>query len=445
MSFRVRYAFSAFAFVATLVLLPILGAPFGPHDDYQLTDMLGPDRVLRVDEAAGVAANLVTHDINRFRPAYYPLRTIEAVLLGDSATAWHVSRLVLLLIAGAFVMALLRGLVPVVALPLLALVLVAGPQAEVWIQLAPNEAYGIPLFLGGLALLRYRHPWPAVVLLLLAGLTKESMAIFNLVLAAVLLWRFRDWPQLAFGAGTLLTVAMVGLTFLGGEPFYAEQRTPESVLETLWGITWYAGLGALAAAVVGVSRRVLMAVPVALAIIVPQAIIGGGAGFDVTGRYYLPGVLAFALLAAAALASSARWRREIVVAVLVAGTAWGAVTARAMADGVAQQAKEIHTAVERVAEWRAENPRGQIVLAPATAFEGEWFAAMVKYLRFEGVELDPAITLEPTTPSYTEFEEVIWAWMETFARFGEAREPCLVVQLGDAESPCEERVVVTSG
>jgi hypothetical protein len=417
----------------------MFGAPFGPNDDYQLAQMIGRDHVLPLSDLPRLATTLVVHDVGRFRPAYYPIRTAEAALFEENTAAWHLSRFVLLLVSTGLLIILLRGLVPTAGLVLLPMLLFAGGQAEVWIWLAPNEAYGIPLLLGGLAAWRAGYRWPAVALLLIAGLTKESFALFNVGIAAWLAWRHRSLPVAVLVAGTFVTVSAIGLTYLGGEALYSSGRTIDLIQMTFATFIWMTGMGALVAAALVPTRRVLWTVVGAFVLLAPQVFITGASGVLLPGRYLLPGALVFVAVGAAVLASPSSRRKSLATAVLALTVAIGLVGARTMADERAVDAHRMQTAVDRIASFRAEHPDRLIVFAPNRGrWEYEWYAALGIYVDFAGVSLDPAVTKRPTEPPLNEFESTLERWVMTFAPAGEATAPCLSVQAVGSSPVCDE-------
>src|SRR5262249_52456531 len=138
----------------------------------------------------------------RFRPGYYVLRILEAFFVGNHAALWYTNRLLLALVSA---LALYGGL-RVILRPLLAgvvtLLFFSGPQNEMWTRLGPQEAYGVPLVLAGLAwvvvqLERYnwQPTWlfPGFAVLLLAGFVKES---FIPVLPGVLAFIYIVMPSM---------------------------------------------------------------------------------------------------------------------------------------------------------------------------------------------------------------------------------------------------------
>ena len=422
----VRVALAVSAVVALFVLWPMLGAPFGPRDDYEIAAILGSDRVLPASELPEAAVGLTAADHGRFRPAYYPLRTIEAAIFGGNSTAWHLSRLALVLVSAAALASLLAGLVPVVAVVVLPLVLVAGPQAEAWIMLAPNEAYGVPLLLSGLALWRFGHRWPAVVLLLLAGLTKESFTVFNIAVAAWLAWRHWSPPVAALVVGTAISVCAVAATFLGGEPLYSGARNIDTVSAAYIDIV-LSGAGIVAAVMLAPTRSVATAAAIALAIMVPQAVIAGSQP-GVPGRYYLPAVLALVMIGGAVLRAAPSWRQVAATGMILVTLVLGVGTARGMAEERAASAAELGAAVDYIVAWRTDHPQDTLVYAPQVGkFEYEWYAALSIFARFAGANLQPAVTVS-TGQVYSAFEVALRRWIERYAPPGDAAEPCLSVQ-----------------
>jgi hypothetical protein len=110
---------------------------------------------------------------------------VEAAFAGTHTHIWYLDRFVLALIAGGAIVTLAYGYVTRITMVVLPLMLIAGPQSEMWTMLGPQETYAVPMVLVGLALVRWRHQTSGLALLLAAGLVKES---FVLLVPAILVW-----------------------------------------------------------------------------------------------------------------------------------------------------------------------------------------------------------------------------------------------------------------
>lgn len=151
--------------IAAAVVVPMMGTPLGPVDDHDIPRFL----------ASGVW--FPPEIVSRFRPLYWLVRDLEAVAWGMNAAGWYFDRFLLLMatLAAGYLLAR-RFVAPPLALAA-ALLVIAGPQAEAWFRLGPQEAIATPLLLGGLALCVRGHAF-GLVLLVLAALTKESFVPF---------------------------------------------------------------------------------------------------------------------------------------------------------------------------------------------------------------------------------------------------------------------------
>jgi hypothetical protein len=233
----------------------------------------------------------------RFRPGYYLLRVIEAALWGDHVLLWYAARFALAGATIAGVIALAWRL-PWPALVALALIPFAGPQAEAWYRLGPQEAYALPLLVWGLALV---GRWPGVGLLLAAGLVKESFAVVLPLIAAWAWWRDRWTPQvIVLAVGALLLCAAVALTQAGGD-FYGDVRTVASVWRVAGelAVPFVVCLVPAAVGLLYAPRRVALALAGGVALLASQAVVYGGFTDPLPGRYLAIVSIGAVLVAAA--------------------------------------------------------------------------------------------------------------------------------------------------
>jgi hypothetical protein len=184
------------------ILHPMLHADFAMIDDHEIVSILGRDNQVKISEIFPLIQQWTIEQNGRFRPGYYILRILEAFFVGNHAALWYTNRLLLALVSA---LALYGGL-RVILRPLLAgvvtLLFFSGPQNEMWTRLGPQEAYGVPLMLAGLAWIVVqleRHNWqptrlfPGFAILLLAGFVKES---FIPVLPGVLAFVYIVMPSI---------------------------------------------------------------------------------------------------------------------------------------------------------------------------------------------------------------------------------------------------------
>lgn len=192
----------------------MFGAYFFVIDDATILSLSAGETPVTLLEGAG-----------RFRPGYLVLRGIEAAILGTSPFLWHADRIALAVVAAlAGYVTLVCFLAPWIA-ALLVLPLFVGPQAEAWMQLLQQEAYGVALSLVGFALLSVRISRgrksardlaPGYVCLALVGLVKESfiplLPVTMAFLHVLILPRptKKDYPWL--GAFAFVTLVECGLT-----------------------------------------------------------------------------------------------------------------------------------------------------------------------------------------------------------------------------------------
>jgi hypothetical protein len=294
----------AFVVVSLAIVGPMFGAQFGAIDDHQIPYTLTLSGGLPWPGVPSMVAFWITHDPGRFRPLYWVLRVAETALWHENVAGWYLDRLALAIatLASAYALARLwwSPLVATVA----ALVVIAGPQAEAWGRLGPQEAYAVPLLLAGLAVVGRRQFVAGIVLLVLAAVAKESFLPLAVLGVA---WAWFLGSRRAALAG-FLAVAAVGIGLLLvelGSDYYGLPRTLSGMAAFGIGVL---GAGAVASAwpVVDLVALALRArlpwftlLGTALVVLLPQAIIYAGIGLE--GRYLLPAAFAWILLVGAAL------------------------------------------------------------------------------------------------------------------------------------------------
>ena len=299
-----------FLLIALLIVGPMVGAPLGPHDDHELPVIATQ---LRTEGFVPTLASWLGEARGRFRPGYWVLRVTETAIWGLDTRAWYLDRAALLLISlwAAYLLARLRY-TPAVSL-LAAALIVAGPQAESFGRLGPQEAYAVPLSLAGFLLIGRSRAAPGLLLLVLSAFIKEPF-IPLAFLGVAWAWA-RDRRVAAVLGGLVLGVALAGALaqVLAGGHLAGQDRTPATM-------AWTAlQLAAVIAVVTGwplaifaEDRRRLALI--AAAIVLPQVFIL--ADLNVAQRYLYPAVFA-GILAAAAAAARSRLAYVLVAAILV--------------------------------------------------------------------------------------------------------------------------------
>ena len=226
---RLTEMFSGLVFLAIALFLvrPMFAAQFGAVDDHeipvigrQITDHGILETIaLRIAEANG-----------RFRPAYWIGRVLETAVWGQFPTGWYFDRVVLLVATMAGTFAVARLWVGPAAALVGAILVVAGPQAEAFTRLGPQEGYAVPLLLGGLAFVGRGRFTVGFALLTTSAFTKEPFLIAP-VLGAAWAWRLGDrrWP---FVGGAIAIVAGTGALFAvlaNGGDYYGQVRNLRTV------------------------------------------------------------------------------------------------------------------------------------------------------------------------------------------------------------------------
>ena len=303
---------TVFLVLAFLIVGPMVGAPLGAHDDHELPVIAGQ---LRTEGFLPTLASWLDEGRGRFRPGYWVLRVSETAIWGLDTRGWYLDRAALLLASlwAGYLLARLR-FAPAVSL-IAAALLVAGPQAESFGRLGPQEAYAVPLSLAGFALIGRRREAPGLLLLVLSAFIKEPF-IPLAFLGVAWAWA-RDRRGAAVLAGLVLGIALAGALaqVLAGGHLAGQVRNPSTIA---WTALELAAVMAVATgwplAIIADNRRWLALI--AAAIVLPQVFIL--ADLNVAQRYLYPAVFAGILCAAAAAARS-RIAYVLVAAILVAG------------------------------------------------------------------------------------------------------------------------------
>ena len=382
-------AFGVFAVALAYVMAPMASAQFSHVDDHEIVVIIGPSQHIAFSDVPARIAQYAIETDGRFRPGYYFLRVLEATFAGPHPHIWYFDRFVLALIAGGAIVTLAYGYVTRITLVALPLMLIAGPQSEMWTTLGPQETYAVPIVLVGLALIRWHHQTSGLVLLLEAGLVKES---FVLLVPAVLVWlAWRQgkgaWKSLALAGGVVfLEAAGVAIELFRYGDFYAQTRSAGSTVAAAWHMLgqfsaangWYlAGLLGLAAAawMKGGPRArtaALLSAGAFVLVFLPQAYFYGGDPTSIAGRYLLPALL-FAVLVAGLgywLAEGAgRSRAFIGTSLLVALTSMLLMvpqlrTAKGTATAFAADTQSFQAGIHRIEDLAQSDPSAWVVLRP---------------------------------------------------------------------------------
>jgi hypothetical protein len=476
-------AIGVYAAALGYVMAPMMGAQFSHVDDHEIAVMIGPSQHIALADVPGKIAQFAMENDGRFRPGYYFLRVVEAAFAGTHTHIWYLDRFVLALIAGGAIVTLAYGYVTRITMVVLPLMLIAGPQSEMWTMLGPQETYAVPMVLVGLALVRWRHQTSGLALLLAAGLVKES---FVLLVPAILVWlAWRQgraaWRTIAIaGAIVGLEAAGVAIEVLRFGDFYGQTRSVGSAIATAWQMLgqfstasgWYlAGLlGLCAAAYVKggpMARTAALLSGGAFALVfLPQAYFYGGDPAAVAGRYLLP-ALFFAILVAAlgywVAEGVDRSRAMIGASVVVALTSMLLMvpqlrTSKGTAAAFAADTQSFQAGIHQVEDLVQSDPSTWVVLRPSQLlayYEADF--AVEEFLE-NGVEALTRIAIEapPLAAGATPLEVRLNATIQTLSTEGGrgfqilpdklAADRCVEVDFGQARADARcTRVVVITG
>jgi hypothetical protein len=375
-----------FLLVTALLVGPMVGAPLGPHDDHELPVIA---EQLRTEGFFPTLASWLDEGRGRFRPGYWVIRVTETAIWGLDTRGWYLDRAALLLASlwAGYLLARLRFTRGVSVLA--ALLLVAGPQAESFGRLGPQEAYAVPLSLAGFALIGRRREGAGLALLVLSAFIKEPFIPLALLGVA---WAWtRNRKGAAVLGGLALGIALSGAVYhlLADGQLAGQVRSPSTIA---WTAIELAAVMAVVTgwplAIIADNRRWLALI--ALAIVVPQLFIL--ADLNVAQRYLYPAVFTGILCAAAAAARS-RIAYVLIAALLVVNVGRQAMATnnrlantRSFASFVAMLGAQdvpivIHTegtvATERAIAIRRYLPSSRISLVPSVAKSSEVFEPYV--------------------------------------------------------------------
>lgn len=203
--------------VALVIVGPMFGAALGAVDDHEIPML---QQQIAAEGPVGVWLGSLDPAQGRFRPGYWAGRLVETMAWGQNVRGWYLDRLLLLLATlGLGYLLARRWFAPGVSV-IVAIAIVAGPQAEAFYRLGPQEAFAVPLTLAGFLLIR---SW-GLALLVLAAFVKEPFVVVPIVGMA---WAWRlglRWPVILAGVGTALAaLGIVSAVIAYGGEFYTAQ------------------------------------------------------------------------------------------------------------------------------------------------------------------------------------------------------------------------------
>lgn len=445
----------------------LLHAKWGAIDDHEIMWMIGDHARLPLSQLGNTLAHTELapdSTLARFRPSYFTLRAMEAVVWGKSAALWYAARVgIALLLAFTLVFFCLpvAGVWLTTAFAIFAL---SAPYwSDIFARAGPAETYVLlGVCLMALAWGRARRDaltlGPACVLAagaMIASGSKENMLLLGIVpLWLLVTRRVRVTPAArAAMAGTLAFMAWIGLTVASrvgrtGTDIYSNDASVHgravvmlSLLQRPVILLWLAALIAAAvacwltrdragrrAADAGdhehlhlSCRRFLFAGVAMLAIYAAQVGFYTAAwpdGQNLQGRYLFPGVLAghLMLLFAAALAIDlvrrgvprGVWRKVAVclttaaVSLAFLSSARGHFLAnREAAARTVLNTQRFEASLMRIETALRANPKTALVINVYTVWDIEPVVAVFRFVRAAGID-NPigVLTHEMDPPRY---------------------------------------------
>jgi hypothetical protein len=398
-----------------LMLAPMQRAWFAVIDDHHVAMLAGPDFRISAGEAAAGAGRWLVHARGgRFRPLFWVLWHLEACWAGTDPSRWHFDRLALALVTATALYLAAEAVLPPLLAALAAFTFFCGFQTEIWMRILAQEIFGAVLASIGLAIVTRRLAagrtsaialLPGLILIGLAGLTKESFAP---LLPAALVFVYLVLPRIGGPAAALarrdravlvalaVLAAVTGVTVLRARlvygPLYLEPTTLVSFRTNAWRHLWLvtkdsgwplpvaAAAAALAwtraARALWLARAGWLAAG-ALLLLVPQWIVYGGG--PVEGRYLVPGSL-FAVWATGLGLRTLHERRgqrgaALLIACAVASLVWFAgkwtVRDRRVAHARARATHEHRAAIDAVVAARTRMPSPDVVFRTEDPFDFE--------------------------------------------------------------------------
>jgi hypothetical protein len=382
-------ALAVFAAALVYVMAPMLSAQFSAIDDHEIVSIIGPSGHIAPTEIPGKIAQYAVESNGRFRPGYYVLRIFEAAAAGTNPQLWYLDRFILAFVAAVALLALAYGFVTRLTLLVLPLMLLAGPQAEIWTRLGPQESYAVPIVLAGLALVRWRHRSAGVVLLLAAGLIKENFVLLIPAVVAWLAWREgrTAWRTIVcVGVVGGIEAAAVAIQMARYGDFYGQTRSVGSIVGAIrhmlgqfavddgWYLAGLLGVAAMLALRGGPRARTAAVLSVAALALVflPQAYFYGGNPPIITGRYLEPALL-FAILVAGlgywvaeGVGTSRAWMAASLIVALISGLLMVPQlrTQHQTANDLAAGSRSFQAGIHEIEDLLREDPSSWVVLRP---------------------------------------------------------------------------------
>jgi hypothetical protein len=416
------------------MLHPMLHTGFAMIDDHEIVSILGRDNRVKISEISPLIQQRTIEQNGRFRPGYYVLRILEAFFAGGDATLWHTNRLLLALVSALALYCGLRVILRPFPAGVATLLFFSGPQNEIWTRLGPQEAYGVPLVLVGLAWIAVqlaRHHWqparlfPGFAVLLLTGFVKESFVpvlpgvlafiyiVMPLMLPSIVPGRprFRRLDVLILlilvtGVGTQVWLTVKMLHTYGhqysaeislGSLLYAIKLTLERYAkDSLWFIPIVVGLigflprNSQAWKELGWRGDLIKATVLLVAggflILVPQWLVYGGNRLE--GRYLTPGNLSIVFAAALGLywcannfAERGRAKlRGVVVGMLLAVALFRVFGTYREANAAALAAHQFQAKLAEIVALKTQHPELPLLFYSTNVFDREPLVSVAIFL-----------------------------------------------------------------
>jgi hypothetical protein len=424
-----------FVFTCLIFMLhPMLRADFGMIDDHEIVTILGRDNRVGMSEIIPLIPKWAIEHNGRFRPVYYGVRILEASVFGGNASLWYANRLLLALVSALALYWALRVASSPFHAGVATLLLFAGPQNEMWTRLGPQEAYGVPLVLTGVAWISVqlgRQNWqlvrlfPGFALLLLAGFVKESfvpvlpgvLALVYVVIPSIFPSIVPRRPGFRLSDGLILLLLMTGVgtqMWLIAKMLntYGHQQTAEVSLRsflaavrptlaiysvsTLWFVPVVAGLATLLprnAQEWGrqawrgeLTKAIVLLAAGSFLFLLPQLLVY--AGNSLPGRYLAPGNL-FIIFAAALglyLLSSKLVEgtyvelRGVVAGMLIAVALFRALGTYRDANGVVLATKKFQTRLAEIVQLKTQHPELPLLFYSTKTLDREPLVSVARFL-----------------------------------------------------------------
>jgi hypothetical protein len=424
------------------ILRPMLNAEFAMIDDHEIVSILGEDKRVSVTELSPLIQQYAIESNGRFRPGYYVFRILEAFWFRGNAGLWHTNRLLLALASSLALYVGLRVFLNPFLAGVITLLFFSGPQNEIWIHLGPQEAYGVPLILTGMAWLAVqlgRQRWqPArllhgFMLLLVAGFVKESFIpvlpaalLFVYVVTPLILSPFVPRPpQLHLRDGLILLCLLLGVgvqiwlttRIIQAHGLYRGDASITSASmtsflyalkpmllsysrNTLWFLALLAGFATLLPRQLqqwpeqgwhsDLVRFAALLTAGALLILIPQAVIYGG-NTSPAGRYLTPGnlfvtlaaSLGFYLLSRSVVARKYLELRGVVAGMLVGVALLSILGSYREADAAALSTQKFQTKIAEIVQLKSQHPELALLFYSTDVSDREPLVSVASYLAVE--------------------------------------------------------------